>query len=119
MRSHYNEMLINVLTEIPMRITGKKFDIILNAMHAVVDHFGGSKAIKEKYFGYTQNRMLWNLWSICQRNLAYDDTHPGFAQGHWDRILPQNIDFDMYSDNDNDEHFITALRVVGKRIGII
>jgi hypothetical protein len=104
-----------------MRITGTKFDTILNAMKAVIDFYGGPAIVKKmaEEKKYTQKRMLWDVWHVAHDNLRYDDTHPMFAQKKRDRIIPQNTSFDMYSNGDNDDHFDTALRVVGKRLGII
>jgi hypothetical protein len=101
-----------------MKINGVKYDTMKNAMQAVVNHFGGASAVKEFYKHKTSDGMLWALWHITSDNMRYDDTHPNFRFGLWTRIIPQNPSFDMYSDNHNDVHIATALRKIGKELGI-
>jgi transposase len=103
-----------------MKIKGTKYATMLDAMRAVVDDYGGPSAVKaaQAERQWTDMAVLWNLWHVCQRNLSYDDTHPAFAQGVWKRIIPQNTAFDMYSDDDNDTHLATALRKIGRELGL-
>ena len=119
-----------------MRIQGTKYATMKNAMRAVVEHHGPdrineiysplSKTEKLRSVGVGRtvaevslvNRMLWDLWDQANHNLRYDDMHPCFQNGLWTRICPQNATFDIYSNDDNDEHIKTALRSIGRELGI-
>lgn len=103
-----------------MKIKGTKYATMLAAMRAVVDSYGGPVAAKaiQADRQWSDMALLWSLWHVCQRNLSYDDNHPAFQQGHWKRIIPQNTAFDMYSDGDNDTHLATALRKIGRELGL-
>lgn len=61
---------------------------------------------------------LWNLFHRVMYDRSYDDDHPGYASGHWRRILPHEdrcwLDR-FYKDADlNDSHILTALRKIAR-----
>ena len=99
-----------------MKIKGDKYATMLAAMRAVVDYLGGPATIKQGGLG--QMALLWTLWNIASDNLRYDDTHPWFKNGKWKRVIPQNASFDMYSDDDNDRTIETALKAIGRELGL-
>ncbi len=101
-----------------MKITGTKYDTMRAAMRAVIERAGGTAAVKAAYADKTPGRMLWDLWHVAERNLRYDDAHPAYAGGHWTRVYPYNPSFDVYSDNVNDQHILTALTKIGKEAGL-
>jgi hypothetical protein len=103
-----------------MRIVGVKYNKMLAAMRAVVDFLGGPAAVnaKAEENKFTQRRKLWDLWHIASDNMQYDDTHPWFVSGRWKRIIPQDTTFDMYSGGDCDSHIETALKQIGKELGL-
>jgi hypothetical protein len=100
------------------KIHGAKYATMLAGMRAVVEYYGGPAEILATYADGNVTRMLWSLWNRVDENLRYDDSHPAFQSGHWQRILPPNPSFDMYSDGDNDTHILTALKRIGRELGI-
>lgn len=64
--------------------------------------------------GKTGLKTMWSLLTIVSRNRAFDDTHPGFAAGHWPRLLPHDgRDYCWYyADGANDAHVSTLLRKI-------
>ncbi len=101
-----------------MRIKAQQYDTMRVALKAVVDHAGGAEAVRKQYATKTMGRLLWDLWHVAEDNLRYDDTHPGFANGHWPRVFPHNPSFDLYANGVNDSHIETALRKIGKELGL-
>lgn len=57
---------------------------------------------------------LWGLLTVVSRNRAFDDEHPYFKSGVWQRVLPfDGRDFCWYyKDGLNDEHVRTALNKI-------
>jgi hypothetical protein len=104
-----------------MKIQGEVLDKMRAAMKAAAEHYG-VEAFKKAYAGaeFSENRMLWDLWNLAHDNLRYDDTHPGFTSGSWPRVIPQDTSFKLYDDRTlNDSHVLTALRLIGKELGLI
>jgi hypothetical protein len=66
--------------------------------------------------GKTGLKAMHAILGVVSKNRAYDDAHPGFAEGHWKRVLP----FDgrdycwLYIDGANDTHVSTMLRAAKK-----
>ena len=102
-----------------MKITGTKYAKMHAGMRAAVDYAGGPAAVKAAYAAVTPGRMLWDLWHSVSRCLLYDDAHPGFARGLWPRFIPHDPSFDIYSDDANDSHILTALKKIGREFGLL
>lgn len=107
-----------------MRVKPQKYEKIKNAIRAVADHYGPANVkadVGKEVNGkpLTPMGMMWALFTVADRNMRYDDTHPHFQSGRWVRIIPTDPSFDMYSDGDNDQHLATALKKIGKELGLI
>lgn len=101
-----------------MRIKGEKLRVMETAFAAVVKKIGKEALLT--YFSSSSNRlMVWDIWRIAWRNLQYDDSHPLYQNGTWQRIVPPNLSFDLYSDGDNDTHIETALIHIAKKCGLL
>jgi len=61
---------------------------------------------------------LWALLHHVSVQRAYDDSHPGFQNGMWTRILPfDGRDYCFYYEGGaNDDHLDTLLRHVKKKL---
>ena len=102
-----------------MKIKGAKYDTMATSVKAVVEARGGATVLKKLAGTVKDTVILWGLWEMANRSLRYDDNHPGFANGHWERYVPQNQQFDVYSDDTNDSHIETAMRKICKDLGVI
>ena len=85
----------------------------------MVENEGGPAPVKAIYAKLTQMRMLWDVWHVASHNLLYDDNHPAFSNGLWSRVHPYEPHFDIYSDNVNDRHIETALKQIGRELGLV
>lgn len=58
--------------------------------------------------------LMYEILNVISRNRAYDDNHPGFANGTWARVLPYDgRDYCWYyDDGGNDDHVKTLLKKV-------
>lgn len=101
-----------------MKIQGQNYEIMKTAVSAVVNHLG-APVVKAAILQSSQDKILWQLWAAADNNLRYDDAHPGFAKKHWTRVTPQVPNFDLYADDVNDAHILTALRKIAKELGLI
>ena len=105
-----------------MKLTQPTYEIMFTAMKAVVEHCGGVTAVRTHYTekDLSSTRMLWDLWHVAQRNLQFEDSHPGFEQKHWTRITPCVKGFNLYGDpTTKDSHIETALRKIGKELKLL
>lgn len=68
--------------------------------------------------GTTGLKAMYALQTITERNRSYDDQHPGFAQGHWKRVLPHTgrKSCYLYDLGLNDTHIATALRKIKEEL---
>lgn len=60
----------------------------------------------------------FQVLSVVSRDRAYDDSHPGFVSGRWQRVLPfdgRNYCF-YYVDGAHDNHVRTLLKHVIKAL---
>ncbi len=101
-----------------MKIKQPQFDTMMAAVKAAVEHAGGPQAVRKAYATKTVGRMLWDLWNTASDSLKYDDSHPFFVSGEWSRVCPQQPAFDVYANGANDAHIETALRKIGKALGL-
>jgi hypothetical protein len=103
-----------------MKVKGQKYNTMLAAMRAIIEHYG-LKVIRNRYAGsgLTCRRMVWDVWRPAHNNLQYDDTHPFFANGTWTRITPHVAGFDMYSEDTHDTHIETALKRIALELGLM
>lgn len=105
-----------------MKLDQTTYNKIKVAVKAVVEHAGGPQAVKAEYQqqNLTERRMLWDVFRFASRNLQYDDTHPAFSQGMWTRVCPYDPHFNVYADRSvKDDHIFTALKRIGKELGLI
>jgi hypothetical protein len=102
-----------------MKIFGTKYEKMKAAMRAVIEFAGGPASVKAAYAKLSPARMLWDTWHSASRNLLYDDNHPAFKSGQWSRVHPHDLHFDLWSDDVNDRHIETALKHLGKELGLV
>ena len=95
-----------------MKMPRPLFDELAADMRAVAAHYAMDLHL------FTPMQDLWRLFHKIMRDRQYDDTHPGFAQGLWVRVLPCSDRFWLdrfYKDADlNDDHIATALRKIAR-----
>jgi hypothetical protein len=102
-----------------MRVKAAKYQVILAAMRAIIEHVGKER-IWQSYLRESDERMVWDCWHKIHYDLLYADTHPAYQPPHnRTRVLPQNTNFDMYSDGDNDRHIGTALMKAARELGLL
>jgi len=97
-----------------MKIPETTYNVLLEAISAIVDHEGGAIAVKRSFSmdGLSELRMMWYLYHIATRNIMYDDTHPLYKNGSWIRAYPYQPNWNIYSLGVNDDHIDTALRKI-------
>ena len=83
---------------------------------AIIDVYGIDLTAEDH--GKSGLKVMHALHTVQCRNRAYDDNHPGFAGGHWKRVLPHDgRDYCfLYVDGANDTHVETLLRAVKKTL---
>src|SRR5690606_24114927 len=85
---------------------------------AILDAAGLS--VSEQNGGKTGLLFMHELLHVARSNRAYDDSHPGFASGKWERILPYDgSDYCHYYEppfNGDDATVQTLLRALKKRL---
>ena len=65
--------------------------------------------------GKTGLKTMYGIFDVACRNRSYDDSHPGFAGGQWERILPYTgRDYCWYykAFDCDDSHLATLLKRV-------
>lgn len=104
-----------------MRIQDQKYLTVYNAIRAVLAYHGGVAKVKAtcEAKSFSPLGVMWRLFNVAADNLRYDDNHPHFQSGQWPRIVSHDPTFDMYSNGDNDEHWNTALKKMGRELGLI
>ncbi len=98
-----------------MKITGEKYERMKMAMQAVYSH--NPKVAEEAFVRGGLSMTVWTLWNIADQNLMNDDNHPFFKHRKWDRIVPYDPNWDVYSNDDDDSHIETALKRILVQIG--
>ena len=68
--------------------------------------------------GKTGLKTMWTATHIARENRAYDDNHPGFVSGRWQRVRPYDgSDYcEFYEGGANDSHVETLLRAIRKTL---
>lgn len=97
-----------------MKIKGEKYNTMFAAVKAVIEFCG-----MEKFKNGVTTADIWLVWHYAWNNIQYDDSHPFFISGRWTRVFPYNADFQLYSDGDNDDHIITALKRIFRELDIV
>lgn len=101
-----------------MKMSQSLYDLLHQSMQKSVNHLG-MEYFRDAYKGLTLKRMLFDLLYFTTYDLMYDDTHPAYQNGRV-RINPHVPGFDIYEkDSLNDEHIFTALKKIGKEIGLV
>jgi len=99
-----------------MKMPRPLFDALAADMHTVAE--ANAPLMARPLGPETPMGTLWNLFHRVMRDRQYDDTHPGFAQGLWIRVLPHADRFWLdrfYKDADlTDDHIATALRKIAR-----
>lgn len=104
-----------------MKMTQERYNQLLATIRALVTHHG-----KAYFLPIGQQHgamaMLWYLYHRAAEQLQYDDSHPFYVAGHWDRIVPHVDGWRSYVDENgqtlNDDHIATALRRIGRELGL-
>ena len=102
-----------------MKITNQQLETMRNAMRAVVEHLGGVEKVKAAFSDFTPRRMLWDIWHKAEVNLRYDDSHPFFVGGRWERMVPHNPSFATDLNYLKGCHIETALAKIGREFGLL
>jgi len=92
-----------------MKMSSDDYESLKRDIYTIVDKTGAKpKSVAD----------VWKLAWIVWQNRQYDDNHPGFRDGHWERLLPF-IDRKagvnkFYDAGMNDDHIATAIRRIWK-----
>ena len=84
---------------------------------AVASHYNVNVATAPG--GKTGLLTMYSLLDIARKNRAYDDSHPAFESGQWDRVLPYNGTHycdEYYANGGNDTHVATLLRKIKENL---
>jgi len=96
--------------ETTMKMPADIYAKMKNDIRTVVDALGIDLATADG--GKTGLKTMYLMLDFVSRNRSFDDTHPGFKDGHWNRLLP----FDgrefcfYYTAGCHDTHVATALK---------
>ena len=101
-----------------MRINGSKYMTMKNGLKACLEYHG-VKYVRRTFAGMTVCSMLWDCWHTVSDNLRYDDKHPMFRDEVRGRFIPDQPNFDVYSDGIHDSHISTALLKIAREIGLV
>ena len=95
-----------------MKMSDKLYDALATDIRIVAARFNTPLNSE------TSMDVLWTFFHKVLRDRSYDDEHPGFSEGYWERILDYQDRFWLdrfYKDEDlNDDHIATALRRIAK-----
>jgi len=90
-----------------MKMKTERYELLKSGFAALVAHYC--------YTGHTFSMGdLWNVYHHVVRQFLYDDSHPGFAKHHWQRLLPFMPNYNQYEGGLNDNHLETAIRRIAK-----
>lgn len=99
------------------------FDTVKEDILAVADAQGVPRSALVEPSGNTGVKNFYPLLSKISFDRAYDDTHPSFASGRVQRILPHDgrdycfFYFDAEGNEScNDSHVLTLLRAIQKSL---
>lgn len=111
-----------------MKMLPKHYEILKNAIERVADYYGPKYVCnlsnlippdRLERIGDHDKALRWKLYHVAIDNLQYDDDHPFFQNGRWDRIIPYIGPFQKELYNYlNDAHIDTALRQIQKQLGL-
>lgn len=105
-----------------MKMTKTRYSLLKAAMRAVAEYYGPAVLI-EYAEARNEKQMIWLLHLKATDQLQYDDTHPFFVNGTWQRIYPHQPGFKMYTDDNgaslNDTHIGTAIFRIGRELGLL
>lgn len=100
-----------------MKIKQELYEKMKTAMELMINSFGGSQKINERFANKSRITKLWSIWNAASFDLMYDDTHPAYRKKQ--RVVPYEEGFNVYNDDDiNDSHIETALKKIGTELGI-
>lgn len=103
-----------------MKMSQERYNLLKSAITKVADHWGRATFV-EHTEQTTPTATAWLLHNLAVNQLQYDDTHPFFQNGKWERIVPYQPSFNMYIDNGNnltDNHIQTAIIKISKELGL-
>jgi hypothetical protein len=95
-----------------MKMSQADYDNLKNDIRTVCSAYGVNLATAEG--GKTGLLSMHSAHAIVDRNRTYDDSHPGFAEGMWKRVLPSTgrAFCHLYDKGLDDTHIATALRKI-------
>ena len=99
-----------------MKMSQERYDEIKNGIATVVNHFGKNKVL-ENYKEKTITYMMWALLNATTYDFMYDDNHPAFVRGRT-RINTHKPQWNLYNDDLNNKHIVTALKKIAKELGL-
>lgn len=102
-----------------MKMRAATYEIVREAIRAVVEHYGGPEALRRAYADLSVERMLWDSWNLASFDLRNDNDHPFYTSGKHTRVCDYVPGFDVYREGLNDDHIATALRKIGRELGLI
>ena len=104
-----------------MRIKGTRYQELKEGVRAILDHHGLDQ-LEEHYkkANYSVTSMMWELLNQVLYDFENDDSHPAYAKCGRTRIVPyKGREWNLYADGVNDSHIETALKKIGKELGLI
>lgn len=104
-----------------MKIKGARYEELKEGVRAILAHHGLDQ-LKQHYkeANYPESSMMWELLNQALYDFENDDTHPAYRKGGRTRIVPCKArEWNLYADGVNDSHIETALRKIGKELGLI
>ena len=102
-----------------MKIKDSTIEVMHNAICDVINHYGWEE-LALICLDKSASQTMWVIWHIAENSLMYDDNHPFFLNGQWERVCPyQNFNLYKIDPTINDNHIETALLQIGRKIGII
>ena len=104
-----------------MKMSKARYDLLKTTITAVAGKIGLDKC-REYANRRNAAQLMWSLHHKATDQLQYDESHPFYQDGTWEKIVPHVEGFKIYDDNGttlNDDHIETALRRIGRELDLI
>ena len=112
-----------------MKYPVEQYNILLGAFRQFIDQCGYSAAHIRKSYADKPEAALWDIHRQVVYDLQYDDSHPAYSPipDKWDdgtprvprkRLVSYSPKFVLYPPGCNDTHLKTALKSIGRHLGI-
>jgi len=109
-----------------LKMSKARYDQVRDTIKAIVEHFGREQVCSLSILACPKIQdvnaaLRWKLFDIAMQQLSYDDTHPAFVRGIWQRIVPHVPGFSVqsiYGEGLDDNSIDTALKRIQQELNV-